>query len=123
MKNEWTDVLFTFKLVVPLPFWSTVFRYTNMYHLHLSNRFWVVSGDWNYTYNPCRPFSQGTKQTSDCFGDVAVSCLTCYSNRKLCFENIAQVSWFHLSFDRVDELFVMVDKSIEHGPFYSLKKG
>ena len=82
----------------------------------------MVSGDWNFTYNPCRPFSQGTKQTSDCFGDVAVSCLTYYSSRKICIENIAQVSWFHLSFEHAT-LLVMVDKSIEHCPFYSLKKG
>ena len=42
---------------------------------------------------------------------------TLTTNRKLCIENIAQVSWFHLSFDHVDVISV-VDKSLEHGLFH-----
>lgn len=60
-------------------------------------RFWVVSGDWNYTYNPCRPFSQGTKQTSDCFGDVAVCMGTVNKAR---YQLIGTQSSFHYGFNK-----------------------
>ncbi|KAM7437660.1 hypothetical protein ABFA07_012768 [Porites harrisoni] len=62
-------------------------------------RFWVVSGERNYTYNPCRPFSQWTKtkETSDCFGDVAVCMATVKKGR---YQLIGTQSSFHYDFNK-----------------------
>ena len=60
--------------------------------VYLSNRFNASDlGQWKYSYNPCRSFSQGPPQQSDCFGDVAVSCYDCFLKLRGIERDLTQV--------------------------------